>query len=245
MCSFCFLMLRSLRGFPCCVICLIRRSSRRRSSRSWARSIGRRGEFLVRYSSGYCTIVCVCVTTLGDRTVSSWDWFFVLLVSHIPVFVSRKLVSSCSAIWPPPRCFRLLGCLLLRRIYHRVGAVVEELSFRWVLICSWKLLRLPRHVVACWWAVRRVFRTGFDTGDRIIDSSIPVRVVRRWLQHQGLSCPLTSYSDGKYFNTIEKVTIAYEVSIGNTTALWFVLLTCIKILWLHTIAIVCDVHLCV
>ena len=29
----------------------------------------------------------------------------------------------------------------------------------------------------------------------------------------------TSYSAKKYFNTIEKVTIAYEVSIGNTTAI--------------------------
>ena len=53
-------------------------------------------------------------------------------------------------------------------------------------------------------------------------TSIPVvassEFRRRWLQHQGLSGPSQRQGAGKYFNTIELVTIAYEVSIGNTTA---------------------------
>ena len=52
------------------------------------------------------------------------------------------------------------------------------------------------------------------------DCSIPVRVVwnvrrRRWLQHQGLSGPSHRQGAGKYFNTIELVTIAYEVSMDQ------------------------------
>ena len=65
----------------------------------------------------------------------------------------------------------------------------------------------------------RRFFVPFGTGDR----SIPVRVFgisvdAGWLQHQGLTGPSHRQGAGKYFNTIELVTIAYEVSIGNTTA---------------------------
>ena len=38
---------------------------------------------------------------------------------------------------------------------------------------------------------------------------------RCWLQHQGLSGPSHRQGAGKYFNTIEIVTIAYEVSIDQ------------------------------
>ena len=109
----------------------------------------------------------------------------------------------------------VVGCLLPLDCFLIYCSVVLDLQLETV--------EMPWHVVALLIALVRLVLRYRSVGTAVRSSVRTdfrrVRYVCDWLQHQGLSCPLTSYSDGKYFNTIEKVTIAYEVSIYNTTAI--------------------------
>ena len=82
------------------------------------------------------------------------------------------------------------------RVFGVVVGLLLDISVRWALIRSWEFVGGNCHGTYCRVAdcasVSSVI-VPVGIGDRIIDS------------------------DGKYFNTIEKVTIAYKVSIGNTT----------------------------
>ena len=145
-----------------------------------------------------------------------------MLVSHYKFLLFP--VSSFRLVRPPPRRFR--GFHVFRIVVGSPLIIVW-----WFLIRRWKLFEMPWHFVALLIALvclvflyrlipgTEFFRTRFASSELPSKRVRRVRYVCNWLQHQGLLGPSHRQGARKYFNTIEMVTIAYGVSIGNTTAI--------------------------
>ena len=119
---------------------------------------------------------------------------------------SFRLVLS--ADWPPPRRLSCVSSVFASSAnIHRFGAVVGLLLIGSVVRDSQlEIVEMPWHFIALLIALVRlvlvVFRAdislarGYSPYQSVPKISVRSSRLCNWLQHQGLSCPLTSYSDG-------------------------------------------------